>query len=196
METENNPTDTAQADVSQLNTPAGEKADISADSLTLAEINKLTGKDYKDKDSALKSIQDMSKQAGKASDLEGKLRAALEQPAENTPEVKPDDEVDTLRKEVSTLKTDNFFAQNPNHAENRELLEALAKANNVSLTEAVDLPAYKGVMDRLSAPAKRTVAASNSRVTSSSEENPIDKAISTRDPLEMAKAVTDTFIAK
>lgn len=195
MENEETLTDDTQVDASQLNAAAGDEAESLADNLTLAEINALTGKDYKDKGAALKSIVDMSKQAGKAADLEGKLKA-YEQAKSETSDDQTTDEVATLREEMAAMKTDQFFAQNPDHAENRDLLEALAFKNNVSLREAVELPAYKGVMDKIAAPEKRTVAASNNRVSSTPAEDPISEAVKSGDRMAMAKAVTDAFITK
>ena len=194
METKENPTDDTQVDASQLNATTGDEAESVVDSLTLAEINELTGKDYKNRDSALKSITDMSKQAGKAADLEGKLREALEQPKEDAVAATPDSEVESLKQTVVSLQEDSFFAQNPSHAENRDLLKALAKAENTSLIDAVNLPAYKNVMDKLeSTPQQRTVAASNNRVAqpSNTDFNPAEHA---GDATALAKYVNDKFI--
>lgn len=71
MNTEENQTEETQADESQLTSPAGDEAVTQPESLSLAEINAITGMTYKTKEAALKSIKDMKSMAGKAASLEG-----------------------------------------------------------------------------------------------------------------------------
>jgi len=101
METEDQ-TEETQVESSQLNDAAGDEAEsVATDSLSFAEINELTGKDYKDKDSALKSIKDMSSMAGKAADLEGKLKKKEES-------LSPDEELSAVKEQLSQTQRDIF----------------------------------------------------------------------------------------
>lgn len=115
--------------------------------LTLAEINELLGKQYPDKTTALKSLKDMSSFAGRAADQLGKQN---------------DEAVSKLQKEIDAMKLDTFYARNPEHEANREILEALALKNNVTVEEATELDAYKEFAKGVKKE-KRTVVESNTR---------------------------------
>lgn len=122
-------------------------------SLTLAEINQLLGKQYKDKETALKSLKDMSSQAGKVSDLQGRK-----------------EEADTLKERLEALELDNFFARNPEHESNREILEALALKYKTTVPKAVELDAYQEFAKRVEKKEKRTtVMDSKNRQQSSND---------------------------
>lgn len=179
MENVENPT--TEAKPTAASTPAeggAEAASQPAESLTLAEINEITGKNYKSKDSALKSLRDMTKQAGKVADLEGKLERSAEE--------------STTAQRLAELETDNFFARNPQHEANRELLEALAKANGVSVKEASELGTYKSTVERMQAaqPAQRTVMESSQRQNAGGEGSFDPKGKSAD---ELAAHVTETY---
>ena len=185
---QNTPTEDTQVDESQLNSAAGDEAETVAtgntDALSLAEINELTGMSYKDKETALKSIKDMKSQAGKAADLEGKLKTAMEAAGngENA-------EVNELREKLNRLEQDAFYSQNPDV--NRELAETIAQAKGITPQEAIESDLYKNTV---ATPEKRTVATPNNRVATPSEEfNPADHA---GDATALAKYVNDTFILK
>lgn len=179
-------TNDTQADESQLNSAAGDEAesvaaDTSADTLSLAEINEITGMEYKDKETALKSIKDMKSQAGKAADLEGKIKAAKADP-ESTNE-----DVASLREELNQTKLEVFYSQNPDV--NKELVETIAKANGISPQEAINTDLYKNTVAK--EPEKRTVAASNSRVAQPANDfNPKDHA---GDADALAKHVAENY---
>lgn len=186
---QNTPTEGSQVESSQLNDAAVTEAETvatdSSDALSLAEINELTGKNYKDKETALKSIKDMSSQAGKAADLEGKLAKAKEAVGNGE-----NPEVAELREQLNQLQQDAFYSQNPEV--NRALAETIAKANGITPQEAIATDLYKNTV---AAPDKRTVAQSNSRVASpkSDEFNPADHA---GDADALAAYVHKNFIAK
>jgi len=189
METENQ-TDDTQVDASQLNAATGDEAESVATessepeaTLTLKEINELTGMSYKDKDSALKSIKDMKSQAGKAADLEGKLKAAATDGNGN----QSDEAINELKEQLNQLQTANFYANHPDA--DRDLVETIAKANGITREEALDTDLYKKTV---AAPEKRTIAGSNNRVAQTSKEfNPKDHA---GDADALAKFVTDTYL--
>jgi hypothetical protein len=165
--TKDNPTEDTQAGAESTPAAVGEEAvSTSAESLSLEELNQLTGLNFNSKESALKSIKDMQSHAGKVSDLEGRLKQL-----EQTPE-----ERDSERDErIKALELDNFFARNQEHEENRTLLEKIAKADNISVAEAINTNEYQSVFQsQQSAQAiqsKRTIAESNNRVTQGETNN-------------------------
>lgn len=187
MDTEN-PTNNAQPDAVSTQAAGGNEAASTQDtsevaSLSLKEINEITGKQYKSKESALKSIRDMSKQAGKVADLEGQLTATL---------TKSEIEAQTSAR-IAELETDNFFARNPQHEANRDLLTELAKANGVSVKEAVELEVYQKILERMTpagATQKRTVMDSSTR-----QAAPAGGAFDPKGktPDELAKHVADAY---
>lgn len=185
-------TEGTQAGASQLNAASGEAAESvatdnssSANSLSLAEINEITGMSYKDKDTALKSIRDLKSQAGKAADLEGKLKATSDTNGKTD-----DGAYNELRDQLNRLETENFYTKNPDV--NRDLVETIAKANGVSREEAMNSELYKNTVAQ---PEKRTVASSNNRVAQpeSQEFNPADHK---GDADALAAYVHNNFIAK
>ena len=170
------PTVETQVDDSQLKSATGNTAESvatdnqpSADSLSLAEINDITGMSYKDKETALKSIKDLKSQAGKAADLEGKLKNL---PTDNNGKT-DDSAYNELKEQLNQLQNDNFYTKNPDA--NRDLVETIAKANGMSREEAMQTELYKNTV---AAPEKRTVASSNNRIAqpSSDDFNPADHA--------------------
>lgn len=178
-------TEESQAGSSQLNDAAATKAEaVATDSLTLAEINELTGMSYKDKDSALKSIKDMKSQAGKAADLEGKLKTAMEATGDGS-----NPEVAELREKLNQVELDNFYSKNPDV--NKALAETIAKANGISVQEAIATDLYTSTV---AAPEKRTVATSNSRVANAGKEASFDPQGKSID--ELAGFVTETYFKK
>lgn len=189
-----NPTDDTQVDDSQLKSAAGDEAvtvdtDTSADSLSLKEINEITGMNYKDRDTALKSIKDMKSQAGKAADLEGKLKAAQADPKTT------DEEVALLKEQLNQFQAkqeaSDFYSANPDA--NRDLIETIVKANGMSREEAMQTDLYKNTVAK--EPEKRTIAAPNNRVaqTQSKEFNPADHK---GDADALARYVVDTHFNK
>lgn len=157
METENQTNET-QVDDSQLKSAAGNEAVSTPEVFTLEELNAITGKTYKSKESALKSIKDMNSMAGKAADLIGNDKKSGETKAE-------------YEGRIAALEQENFLARNPQHEANLELLQTLAKGAGVSLKEAAELPAYVKVLEstQQSNLNKRTIASSNTRVAQPTE---------------------------
>lgn len=193
------PTQETHAEESQLNSPAGETAESvatdktsAADTFSLEELNALTGRNYKDKETALKSIKDMQSQAGKAADLEGKIKQAQTDPATSSEEVaKLQEQLNAITTELTQTKHESFFNSSEEYRANRALIEKLAKADGVSPQEVVESDVYKSVAKE---PEKRTVAASNNRVAQSSKEfNAKDHA---GDATTLARHVVDNFLIK
>jgi len=181
METENQ-TEETQVDDSQLKSAAGNEAEsVATDSLTLSEINDLTGKTYKDKESALKSIKDMSSQAGKAADLEGKLKKVET----------PNKQLTAVQEQLSQLQNDAFFKDNEDFNTNRELIEKIAKADGISNQEVVETELYKSVSGTVASQSTRTVASTNGRVAQSAASKEFDPK--GKSPDELAAFVTGTY---
>lgn len=192
--TTENPTEETQTEESQLNSAVGNEAVSEAtdsdSSLSLAEINEITGMSYKDKATALKSIKDMKSQAGKAADLEGKIKAAQNNPNTSNEEVQElKEQLNQLSEQLSTSEKNSFFNGNDEYAANRELIEKLAKADGISVQDVVASDMYKNVVKQ---PEKRTIAASNNRqAQSSSDFNPNDHK---GDATALAKYVAETYL--
>jgi hypothetical protein len=143
-----------------LTAPVGEAAVSTPEVFTLEELNALTGKTYKSKEAALKSIADMNSMAGKAADLIGNDKKAGETKAE-------------YESRIAALEQEAFLARNPQHEANLELLQTLAKGAGVSLKEAAELPAYVKVLESTQQvnQTKRTIASSNTRVSAPAQDN-------------------------
>lgn len=147
-------------------TPAagGNEAVTTTGGLTLEEINAITGRDYKDLETAKSSIKEMQQMAGKAADLEGKIKTLQDMP-------KTDEElrskVAELSQAVEQNKLETFFAKNPDHADNRSLLERLAVSYG-DISKAMESPEYKSVLEAQTvakeSQSKRTVADPSGRV--------------------------------
>lgn len=170
-----------------MNSPAGDEAVSNADNLSLAELNEITGLDFKSKEAALKSIRDMQSQAGKASDLEGKLKQAVKEPGETNAE---------YEERLARLEQENFFARNSEHEANRSLLEKIAKADGISLAQAVESTEYKAIFEAQQsaneAQSKRTVAASNNRVAQGGKDE-FDPNQFVNNPRAAAEFVAEKF---
>lgn len=182
-----NLTDDTQVDASLEKAAAGDEAEsVATDGFSLAQLNELTGQNYKDVDTALKSIKDMQSQAGKAADLEGKLKAAQKS---DDGSGKSDDQIAALTEQLNQLQQDTFYSQNPEV--NRALAETIAKANNLTPQEAIETDLYK---DTVGTTQKKTVADSNARVAApKSDFNPEEHS---GDAMALAKYVEDNFIKK
>lgn len=181
MEQEVNPTNETQTDVSQLNTAVGDAAVTQPETLTLAEINEITGMSYKSKDAALKSIKDMKSMAGKAADLTGKL-----------------DDIASLQAKVEELTEREFVARNPQIEANLEVLKLMAKGAGVSLQEAAELPQFKSLLETTGSATqnRRTIASSNNRVAQPASTETFNPEEHAGDPLKLGEFVANQFFKK
>lgn len=194
METQTEtPTEETQVDASQLNAAAGAEADAvvtattNADTLSLSEINEITGMSYKDKETALKSIKDMKSQAGKAADLEGKIKAAQAAPSTSN------DELATLKEKLNQTQLEVFYSNNPQYRANKELLETIAKANGMTAQEAAETDLFKNTVAK--EPEKRTVAQPSSKIAPSGDK-PFNAADHSGDADALARFVAQTYLTK
>lgn len=105
------------------------------DSVSLEELGDIMGTQYKDKETALKSVKDTKNFVGKAG-----------QAPKETPEVaKP--EGDFISK--SEFETEMFYKGNDEFTTNRELIDALALKNSQTPQEVVVSESYKTIADKV-----------------------------------------------
>lgn len=158
-----------QVDVSQLNTatPDGtvssEPKDVipptskMPEAMTLEELNKTLGKNFKTKDSALKSLQDTFSYVGKKIDDVRK---------EVISEVKSNEATEKLAKEVAELKKEMFYKDNPDYA-NPAIRNFIEKIGG-NPSEVVKSKEFKEIFDKVSGFDKtiqlKTVLDSNPRL--------------------------------
>lgn len=177
METEQKPTQETHPGESQLNASGGDEAVTDTAVDPLAIINEATGRDYKDLETAKQSIKEMQKEASQKQNLEAQLSAAKEAP-------KTDEElravVANLTQQVNQNQTDTFFAQNPDHSSNRALLEKIAKADGITVAEAVNSDTYKPVFEAMQTASevqsKQTIATPNKRTSQPAGSNELPQA--------------------
>lgn len=104
-----------------------------ADTLTLAELNQALGKNYKDKDSAIKSFKDTFSYVGKKFE-------------DIAPKIDPNQFISREQYEK-----DMFYSQNPelNKSEIREVIDAMAKAKGLSPKDVVESDTFKAVFSKV-----------------------------------------------
>jgi len=125
----------------------------SPETLTLEELNTLTGKQFPSKDSALKSIKDTFAAVVKKSDK------IIE-------EVVSSEQISSISKELKSLRTDMFYKDNPEYAEYREIISKLGD----DPSETVNSDAFKKIFEKAKGfegiQNNRTVLESNPRIAS------------------------------
>lgn len=155
----------AQADASQLNAadpaanvgaPAPAAVAQATDSLSLAELNQLLGRQFPSRESALKSIKDTfsfatTRVIDVASKVDETTKAELKRLA---------DTVESQNKEL-------FYTQHPEYAPHRKLIDSLGKTP----AEVVQTDLFKETFSKLSEHDKtsklKTVLESNPRIAAS-----------------------------
>jgi hypothetical protein len=125
--------ETVSNEANEAGATSPEEAKEQQDAITLDALNKYLKKDFKDVDTAMKSLKDTQSWVGK------KVEDA--QPSEK-------DEDNFVTREQ--FDTEMFFKDNPDHAANRELIEALASKHKVAVKDAVNLDVYKDVSEKIS----------------------------------------------
>lgn len=165
---ENNPTGETLAGGAQL-TPADGGAAVDSSTLTLAEMNQYLGKDFKDKESALKAVKETFSYVGKRKeDIAAEVRA-LSAPA---PQTSPDSE---LKSQVQSLNDRLFFSENPEF----KGYEAIIKKMGSDPAEVIGSEEFKKVFEQgkvaTEVEQKRSVVSSSSRLAQS--KSTVDNAI-------------------
>jgi len=95
------------------------------EAMTLEELNSVLGKKFSDKETALKSIKDTFSYVGKKTET---VKEDLSKSGYMTKE---------------QFENELFFRDNPEHSNNKDILEAIAKAKNITLKEASQNESYK-----------------------------------------------------
>lgn len=101
------------------------------EALSLEELNKLTGKNFTTKDSALKAISDTFS-------FVGKKKETVAEELKTTGEY-------ISRKE---LDTEFFYKENQTATANRKIVDAFASANKMSAREAYNSPELKSLLEK------------------------------------------------
>lgn len=162
-----NITDGGLSDASQLNaadpaTAVGNGAQVTGDTMTLAEINQHLGKQFTNKESALKALSDTFSYVGKKKDdIAAEIRTQISQ----------DTRADSIAKELEEMRKERFFDKNPSYAEPsvRKLIDSIG--GNPS--DVVNTPEFKSIFEKIEGYDKtqklRTVLESNPRLSSSKD---------------------------
>lgn len=144
----NNPTDPTLSDATHVDAADGGAA--VAETLSLAELNTLLGKDFKDKATALKSVKDTYAYVGKKVDT-----VASTAQAQSSPEIEA---------KLNSLEQQVFYANHPEYKGH----EAIIKAMGSNPAEVVGTDAFKTYFEKAKVAddvAKtKSVVASNSRL--------------------------------
>jgi hypothetical protein len=113
---ENNTTPDTLSEASQLNAADvnGTVGSVSAEGMTLAELNSHLGKNFPNRDSAMKAIKDTFSYVGKKTD-------DIKREVLST--VKNDERIDLLAKELAVERKERFYDKNPQYASLRSVIE-------------------------------------------------------------------------
>lgn len=126
----------------------------SNNNLSLEEINKITGRNYKDKETALKALGNTYKMVGETGQIKKEnetLKKAVEGTAANTEQLKQ-------------IQTDLFYSNNPQYKPYRDTIAAMGG----NPAEVVEKEAFKKIFSDLSefekTKSKKSVLESNPRI--------------------------------
>lgn len=121
-----------QADGVDVAPVAPEGAVAGVADLSLEELNQHLGKNFKDKETALKSLKDTFSYVGKKRDDIAK-------------EFGQEQKLSVIETELAKLRKDLWFKDNPDHAPNRALIEKLGD----DPTKVIDSPEYKVIFEKV-----------------------------------------------
>lgn len=159
------------------------------ESIPLSELKSVLGKNWKDKDTALKSLKDMQSYTGKVGQLEKDLEALRNGQSGNAiPQINNE-----VLNRVNALENELWFEKNSQYKPMRPLVEKLAKAEGKGLHEVVELPEFKDTFTKVQGFEKtqnlRTVLETNPRLASSQDKMSKAQNLSaTRSRKSMAEA--------
>lgn len=138
--------------------------------LTLAELNQVLGKDFKDVPTALKSVKDTFGYVGKKrEDIENEVRSKLvAQPA-------PQSSDNSVLSKIQSLEEQLFYSSNPQY----KGLEAVIKKMGTNPAEVVNSEEFKSIFEKVQVAEQvektRSVAPSNARLAQTKTFN--DEAV-------------------
>lgn len=126
--------------------------------LTLAEINQRVGRDFKDKDTALKALEDTFKFVStRKTDLETKVKSEV------------DETYKKLAQDFASQQREMFYLQHPEYASQRKLIESMG----ANPQDVVQSDVFKDAFNKLSEYDKtvklKTVLESNPRIAASKD---------------------------
>lgn len=191
MDTNNTPAET-NPDANLEGASSGNSAvggETPQESIPLSELKNILGKNWKDKDTALKSLKEMQSYTGKVgplekelSELKSKTIGVATPPANNE-----------VIQRISSLENELWFEKNSQYKSMRPIVEKLAKAEGKGLHEVVELPELKDLFSKAQGFEKtqnlRTVLESNPRLASSQDKMSKAQNLSaTRSRKSMAEA--------
>lgn len=128
--------------------------------MTLAEINNALGKQFKDKDSALKAFKDTFSYVGKKKeDIEKEVLA----------KVSNDNKTDALAKELEAMRVERFFDKNPDLAPYRGAYEKVGGSPSEFFSSEAIKPIIEKAKGYDESQKLRTVLESNPRIASSKD---------------------------
>lgn len=136
MDTNDNLSSETLADEAHVDSADGGETVANTDTLSLADLNKIFGTTFKDKDAALQAIKDTKSYVGKKKeDVAAELaQSASSASTSNDPE---------LKAQVQSLQNDLFFTANPQFKEHRALIESLGNP-----AEVVERPEIKTLLEK------------------------------------------------
>lgn len=142
--------------------------------LTLTELNKALGKDFKDVPTAIKAVKDTFGYVGKKrEDIENELRSKV-----LSESVQPEQQVDNaLASKLQSLEEQLFYSTNPQY----KGLESVIKKMGSNPADVVASDEFKSIFEKVQVAEQvekaRSVAPSNSRLAAT--QSVTDKAIKT-----------------
>jgi hypothetical protein len=167
-----------EGDAAVLEAPATDTGNAAKDGeVGLVEaINKVTGRNYKNDEEALKGIEETTKYVGKV----GKYKSVIEQiektyggETKATEVLKglaeTPDKTAKLVEEIEALKEESFYAKNAKYEAYKPLISALRKEGQ-SLEEIVNSDAFKVAFKNDSETSTKSVIHSNTRIATSSSD--------------------------
>ena len=162
---------------SESSSPKETVSNVAPNGITLEEINAMLGKNYKDKDSALKSVKDTFSYVGK------KIEAAKPMASESRDSSSDNSNSDVAR-QLREMKNELFYSKNSQYdtPEYRALITKMGE----NPADVVASPEFKSVFEKASGYDKiqktKTVLESNSRIGMVRNKiNEAKEAISKRD---------------
>lgn len=158
----NNPSDTV-TDVNDVVTPVGDENVGTSDALTLEEINSTLGRNYADKPTALKALQETFSFVGKkAADIAPATTAAPTTPTSDN----GDATAKALADIQKQLKTSQFYENNPeyNTPEAKELINSFGGEPEEVIAKDIFKKALKAIQTESTNDKSQTVMRSNARV--------------------------------
>lgn len=142
-----------------------------AEAITLDEVAKALGKDFKDKDSFLKSVKDTFAYVGKAGQDSKELKELKKKLSAK--EVVKEKEVETenaLAKELRALKNDMFYRDNPQYASYRGVIEKMGGDPATVVNSQEFKPFLEKALGYDKVQQNKSVLESNPRIAASSSK--------------------------